>query len=85
MTEKLILLGVIVLIALGLIKSIAFFLAPIARLKHSIEYHEESARGKKRTLLNIKNGKLNVIFLRVIALVIFTFFALALKVLFKFM
>ena len=84
MIEKVILLGVIALILIGFIKSMAYFLVPTVMLKHSVEYHNESARGKKRTLHNIKNGKLNVVFLRVIAFVVFVFFALSLKVLFKF-
>ncbi|HGU9778668.1 TPA: hypothetical protein ACNFON_002325 [Acinetobacter baumannii] len=84
MTEKLVLIGVIVIILIGLIKSLAFFLVPIERLKHLIKYHEESAKGKKRTLFLIKNGNLNVVLLRGFALFAFAFFALALKVLFKF-
>lgn len=85
MTEKLILLGVISLMLIGLIKSMAFFLVPIDRLKQSIKYHEESAKGKKRTLFLIKNGNLSIVVLRGFALIVFVFFALALKALFKFM
>lgn len=85
MTEKLILIGVISLMLIGLIKSMAFFLGPIDRLKQSIKYHEESAKGKNRTLLKIKNGNLSIVVLRGFALITFVFFALALKTLFKFM
>lgn len=84
MNEKIILAGVIILILIELIKSMAFFIKPIAMLKRSVEYHTESARSKKRTLLNIKNGKLSIVLLRGLVLIAFIFFALALKVLLKF-
>lgn len=85
MSEKLIILGVISLMLIGLIKSMAFFIGPIDRLRQSIKYHEESAKGKKRTLLKIKSGNLSIVVLRGFALIAFVFFALALKTLFKFM
>ncbi|MDA3555803.1 hypothetical protein MJ044_17960 [Acinetobacter baumannii] len=50
MIEKVIILGVIALILIGFIKSMAYFLVPTVMLKHSVEYHNESARGEKAHL-----------------------------------
>lgn len=84
MNEKVILWGLIAIILVWLIKSLAYFIVPIEMLKNSVEYHTQSFLGRKRTLQNIKDGKLNIVLFRTFALLIFCFFAMALKMLIKF-
>jgi hypothetical protein len=84
MNEKVILWGLISIIFVWLVKSLAYFIVPTDMLKNSEDYHTQSSLGRKRTLQNIKSGKLSIVLFRTFALLIFYFFGMALKVLFKF-